>query len=84
MATRTDFLVKNVTKQNQIHDIDVNLFGRAVACGLQNHTGPEHTCTPAAGNHGNEGYQPVDFIGTGRIRATGSRKKIEDQSDTFA
>ena len=84
MATRTDFLVKNVAKQNKIPDIDVNLPGWAVACGLQNHTGPEPTCTPPAGNLGNEGYPPVDFIGTGRIRATGSTGKIEKQPDNFA
>ena len=84
MATRTDFLVKNVAKQNKIPDIDVNLPGRAVAGGLQNHTGPEHTCTPPAGNLGNEGYPPVDFIGTGRIRATGSTGKIENQPDNFS
>ncbi len=34
MATRTDFTLKNAAKQNQISDIDVNLPGRAVVCGL--------------------------------------------------
>ncbi len=84
MATRTDFLVKNVAKQNQIPDIDVNLLGRAVACGLQNHTDPAHPCAPPAGSRGNEGYPPVDFIGTGRIRATGSTVKIENRPDNLS
>ena len=80
MATRTDFLLKNVAKQNQIPDVDVSLPCRAVACGLQNYTGPEHTCPPTAGNFANEKYSPVDFIGTGRIRATGNLQDQRDQS----
>ena len=34
MATRTDFPFKNAAKQNQIPDINVNLPGWAVDCGL--------------------------------------------------
>jgi hypothetical protein len=54
MATRTCIFYKNVAIQDQIPDIDVNGFGRAVACGLQNHTGTEHARAPAAGNLRNE------------------------------
>ena len=50
MATRNCLFVKNVAIQDQIPDIDVSRFSRAVVYGLQNHTGAEHAFTPAAGN----------------------------------
>jgi hypothetical protein len=82
-VTRTCISLKNVTIQNQIHDIDVNGFGRAVACGLQNHTGPEHAPAPAAAHLGKERYSPIDFYAIDRIRRAGNTGNIATRQDNF-
>ena len=67
MATRNCLFVKNVAIQDQIPDMDINGSGRAVVCGLQNHTGSEHPLAAATGNLRNQRYPPIDLNAIGRI-----------------